>query len=148
VKTAEDVAYKSGPISQMGRIYVLPLKSAIFSTKSISATFSEAGVPTLLGVTGAASSDKVCAMLTSLGNSAASMYKTKSEMQANEIDAKIKMLTLQKQYQDAINALNPAVTNSDGKSVGDFSASTALANAEVADIAAKKALDDAKKVVN
>lgn len=146
--TSEDLAYKSGPISQMGRIYVLPLKSAIFSTKAISATFSETGVPTLLGVTGAASSDKASATLASLGGSAASLYKTKSEMQANDMDAKIKMLTLQKQYQDAVKALNPAGTNSDGKSADDFSASTTLANAEVANIAAKKALDDAKKAAN
>ncbi|MBA5686318.1 hypothetical protein [Rugamonas apoptosis] len=148
--TSEDLAYKSGPISQMGRIYVLPLKSAFLSTKSVSATFSETGVPTLLGVTSAASSDKASAMLASLGGSAASLYKSKSEIQANDMDAKIKMLTLQKQYQDAVNALNPKapLTNADGKSADDFTASTALANAEVADLAAKKALDDARKAAN
>jgi hypothetical protein len=129
----------------MGRIDVLPLKSAFFSTKAISATFSEAGVPTSLGVK-AAASNKAVATLTSWGGSAASLYKTKSEMQANELDAEIKMLALQKQYQDAVKVLNPPASNADGKSADDFAATTALANAEVTDIAAKKALDEGFKL--
>ncbi len=38
-------------ISQLGHVYVLPLKSTLFSTKTVSASFAENGTPTSIGIT-------------------------------------------------------------------------------------------------
>jgi hypothetical protein len=79
----------------------------MFSNQSISATFSENGVPTSLGIKAAASSEKVIAAGDSLINTAVAVHNSRAGMEAAELENKIKVLKLRKDYQEAKAALEP-----------------------------------------
>lgn len=141
VHNASDV----GMISQLGHVYVLPLKSAMFSTKTVSATFAENGTPTSIGVTAAASSDKAATTLAAIGDLAITTHKTRSEKELNDLKAKTDLLKAQKEYADAAAVLQSLPGQSKLDATNAFKIDTDLLNANVAYLNAQKALDDAKK---
>jgi hypothetical protein len=137
-----DKVWGPGPVAQLGHVFSLPLKTKTFEDKTIAAEFTEGGMPTSLETKSKAISTNVATVLNQLGTTAADIKKTKSEAQVNDLQAKLKLLTLQKQYQDATDALNNEPTTS---ATADFTAEAALANAQVAAIQAKQALVSASK---
>lgn len=144
----EDTLHKASDvasISQLGHIYVLPLKSTLFSTKTVSATFAENGTPTSVGVTSAAASDKAGTALAAIGDLAATVHKTRAEKELNDLKAKTDLLKAQKDYADAVTALQPSADQTKLDATNAFKIDTDLLNANVAYLNAQKALDDAKK---
>ena len=137
---------KPALISQLGRMYTLPLKSTLFSKKSVSASFSENGVPTLLGLGASASSDKLASSLTGLSDAAIAVHASRAGREAAELESKIKLLKLKKEYQAAVGALAPPPDQTKQDATSVFAVDTALAGAELANIEAHKALEGAKKV--
>jgi len=134
-----------GKFSQLGHVYTLPLKSAFLSNKTIAATFSEQGIPLTLGVKSSAASDKAGTLLGEVADLAATVHKTKSEKQLNDLQAKTKILTAQKEYDNALKALLPPGDTSVADKTAQFKSDTALMEAEVANISAHKALEEARR---
>lgn len=131
-------------ISQLGHVYALPLKSAMFSTKAVSATFAENGTPTSLGVTSTAASDKAATTFSALADLATTAHKTRAEQELNDLKVKTDLLKAKKDYADATAALQPAPAQTKLDATNAFKIDTDLVNANLAYIAAKKALDEAK----
>lgn len=127
-------------ISQLGRIFILPLKSTLFSKKTISASFSEAGVPTLLGAGASAASDKAAATLGGIADAVIAGRASRTAAENTELEAKIKNIQLQKDYLAAIGPKLPPADTSKQDETALFSVDTALINAEVANIEARKTL--------
>lgn len=138
---ASDIAQ----ISQLGHVYVLPLKSTMFSTKSISATFAENGRPTSIGVAATAASDKAASTIAAIGDLATTLHKTRSEKELNDLKAKTEILKAQKDYADATAALHPSPSQDKQDATNAFKIDTDLFNANLAYLNAQKALDEAKK---
>jgi len=139
------VVAKEQMISQLGPVYTLPLKSAVFTNKSIVATFSENGVPTLLGTTASAAAGKAAATFGSLADASIAVHASRAGREAAELESKIKVLTLKKELEVATLALAPAPKDAKKDAAEAFTVDTALLNAELANIAAKNALDEARQ---
>jgi len=142
---AGKVVAKAGMISQLGNVYTLPLKSAVFTTKSVTATFTETGVPTLVGTTSGAASDKAAATFGGLADSAIAIRSTRAGREAADLENQIKVLKLKKELDVASAALVPAAKDPKLEATSTFTVDTALLAAELANIEAKRALDEAKQ---
>lgn len=138
---------KSEAISQLGHIHTLPLQSALFSSKSLSATFSESGVPTLLGVGATAASDQASKTFGGLGDAAVSIHASRAGREVAELESKLKLLKLKKEYEVATSVVPPSADSTKQDATAAFGVDTALIKAELANIEAKKALDEVKKLL-
>lgn len=134
-----------GPVSQLGHVYTLPLKTALFSNKTIAATFNEQGMPLSLGMKSGAASDKAGALLGDLADLKAAVDKSKSERELADVQAKTKLLTARKEYEDAVKASLPPGDTTVADRTAAFKSDTALMEAETANFAARQALDDARR---
>jgi uncharacterized protein YfiM (DUF2279 family) len=141
----EDVLTREeGMISQLGTVFTLPLRSTVFSNKTIVATFNEAGVPTKVGLKASASAEVAASTLASLVDSVNQVRKAKASSKLEEVKAETELLTAQKELDDAKKALNPG-DQMQAEATSSFTADAALLQAELASIQARRALDDAKK---
>lgn len=133
---------KEAMISQLGRIYILPLKSTLFSSKSITATFSETGVPTKVGLTASAASDKLGASLGTIAGSAINLHNTKKGREKAALEDQLAILKLKKD----IAAYAPAADQDRQDATAEFNADAALSKSESASIEARQALEELKKL--
>lgn len=127
-------------ISQLGRIYTLPLKSTLFSNKTVSASFSESGVPTLLGVGSSAGADKAAATLGGVADAVIAARSGPTARENAELEAKIKNVKLQEEYRTLMGPKLPPADTSKEDATAQFTVDTALVNAELANIEARRAL--------
>lgn len=139
------VVAQNDMISQLGPIFTLPLKSAVFTNKSIVATFAENGVPTSLGTKASAAADKAAATFGSLADASIAAGTSRAGREAAELESKIKVLTLKKQLADATEALAPPPKDPKKEATDTFTVDTAMLNAELANRAARQALDEARQ---
>jgi len=138
------VAVSEGLISQLGRVFVIPLKSGLFSKKSLSATFDQNGQVTLIGLKNTASSGEEGAK--TLGSVVDVIGAARAKIKPNELEtlnAKTALLKAQKDYLAAQAAMQPAANAEKTKATEAFSADTALIEARLANIAAQDELNKA-----
>ncbi|HEX8612876.1 MAG TPA: hypothetical protein VF800_16430 [Telluria sp.] len=133
-------------ISQLGRVFVLPLKSTLFSKKTVSASFAENGMPTSLGTGSSAAADKAAATFGGIADAAIAAREGRTASKNTELEAKIKHIKLQQDYQAALGPKAAAADNSKQDTTALFTVDTALLNAELANIEARKALADVKNL--
>lgn len=133
VHTTSDTAM----VSQLGHVYVLPLKSTTFSSKSVKATFAEDGTPMSIGLISAAAADKAGTTLAALGDLAATMHKSRAELEPNDLKAKTELLKAKKDFADATAALQPSSDQAKLDATNAFTVDTTLLNANLAYFKAK-----------
>ncbi len=95
--------------------------------------------------TSTAASDKAASTFSSLGDLAASLHKTRSEKELNDLKAKTDLLKAKKDFADATAALQPSSNQLTLDAANAFKVDTDLLNANVAYLNALKALEDARK---
>lgn len=127
-------------ISQLGRVYTLPLNSSLFSSKSITASFSEAGVPTMLGTGSTAAAGKAATAFGGIADAAISVRDGRAGRANAVLEEKIKHIKLQQDYQAAIGPKPTPADSSKQEATALFAVDTSLLNAEVANIEARRAL--------
>jgi hypothetical protein len=140
--------YKEGDVamvSQLGHVYVLPLKSTMFSSKTVKATFAENGTPTSIGLTSAAAADKAGATLAAVGDLAATVHKSRAEQELNDVKARTELLKAKKDLADATAALQPSPGQAKIDATSAFKVDTDLAEANLAYLKATQALEEARR---
>jgi hypothetical protein len=142
---AGEVVMPAGLISQLGRVYALPLKSTAFSSRSVTASFTEAGIPTLIGTTSGAASDKAGAALAGAVGAASLVKDSRAQREANDLEGRLKVLKLKKELELATVALAPPVKDPKQDATNAFTVDTALLSAELANLEARRALDEARQ---
>lgn len=130
----------SGMVSQLGFVHVLPLKSGMFSSNSISATFTEAGRPSTLGLGAEAASDKAGTTITGVVDQVIAVREKTVTTNADRIQTKIDELKLQKELADAKAALKPAVNVAETEATVASTAKKDLYEALLAEFKAREAL--------
>lgn len=141
-----EVVTKAVMVNQLGRMFTLPLQSRVFSSKTVAATFSEAGVPNLLGVTSSAASDKAAAAIGGIGDSAVSIVTSRAGREAADLENRIKVLKLKKELEVASQALVPQTKDAKAEATQAFTVDTVLIQAELSNLEVRKALEEAKQV--
>jgi hypothetical protein len=136
-----------GLISQLGPIFVLPLKSTVFSNKSVQAAFAENGMPQTLGVKSSASAEKAAA---TFGTVTEQFLTARSSVVTNKLErvkAETELLKAEAELATAKKALEPPKVDplaEQKEATGAFQADTALLDAELANIKARAALEEAR----
>lgn len=133
-------------VNQLGRMLTLPLQSRVFSKKTVAATFNEAGVPTLLGVTSTAAAGKAAAAIGGLADSAVSIMTSRAGREAADLENRIKVLKLNKELEVATQALVPQTKDAKAEATQAFTVDTALKQAELSNLEVSNALEEAKRV--
>lgn len=136
----------TGMFSQLGRVYVLPLRSAVFTSKSVVATFTESGLPTSIGTTSGARSDKAAATLAAVAGATADVRDSHARREAVELEDRIKVLTLRKELEIALQDLALPKADPVADATNAFTVDTTLVAAELANLEAKRALAAARQV--
>lgn len=137
----------AGMISQLGPIYTLPLHSTLFSKKSVTASFSEHGMPTEIGTRSTAAAGKAATTFASLADAAALVKTSRAGREAADLQSRIDVLKLRKELQVATDALSPAPPDPRQETADAFTLDTAMLNAELANLKARAALADARRSV-
>jgi hypothetical protein len=132
-------------ISQLGNTYKLDLKSTWFSNKTIALAFSEQGVPTSLGLASAAASDKLAATLSGAVDAGVAIRKTQADRELTALETKNKLLKLQKENRELSQALAPLEPDPRTGALAGLTIDNALLNAEIANIEARRTLEDLSK---
>lgn len=146
--TEEKIATDEGMISQLGPIFVLPLHSMPFSNKAIEATFTTTGFPTKLGIKSkVASAEGAATLAGGMVDEIIKVREAKAKNRLEEVEAETKLLKAEKDLADAKKALEPPKSDEQAEALAAFTAETALMNAELANIKARTALEEAKNLV-
>lgn len=135
-------------ISQLGRIYSLPLRSVIFSKKSIAATFSENGVPTQLGAISTAGSEKLASTFGTVADAAIAYNTSKLGREKAALENQLAIGKLRKDIAalEPIPLAPPPKDQARLDAIAEFSGEAALLKAEIAAIEAHNALRDLNKL--
>lgn len=144
----EVIAVKEGPISQLGHVFTLPLRSGVFSSKTLVAEFTNSGQPTKIGVKETAASAETAA--TSLGSITDSFLLARSKVVPSKLDRinnETELLKAQAELAAARKNLQPPVNAQQAAATEAFTADTALLQANLANIEARNALDAAVQSV-
>lgn len=139
-----DIDSASVAISQLGSLHLIPFKSYPFSKLKFSAEFSESGSLTKIGSESTSGVSKATTALDSVVTKTGEIRKTKAEESLNDMKAQAALLKAQKELIDAKKLLEPKTD--DENKVATLKASTALYEAELANLKAEKALKDATSV--
>ncbi len=138
------VAVSDGLISQLGRVFVIPLNSGLFSKKTLATTFDKNGQVTMIGLKStSASAEEGAKTIASLVDT---IDATRNKLKPTELEmlnAKTAQLKAENDYRLAKAALVPAANAEQAKAAAAFTADTALIQARLANIAAQDALDKA-----
>lgn len=142
------VAVEEGMISQLGPVFTLPLRSAIFSKKTLIATFNDAGQPTKIGVKGETAAGEAAA--TSFGQLTDTFIAARGKLVPSELDrikAETEMLKAQADLAAAKKALQPPAHEDATTATAAFAADNALLQAQLVNLQARAALDAALKAM-
>jgi hypothetical protein len=133
--------------SQLGPIFTLPLKSAVFTHKTVVAEFDQQGRPAKLGVTSKAAAEKAASTADAVVDKALAVRDGLVSTKLERIKEETALLTAQKELEAAQAALAPPPATSDQvKAREAFAADTALLEAELANVEARMALEAAKRL--
>jgi hypothetical protein len=138
------IVQKDGPISQLGHVFTLPLRSGIFTNKTLVAEFTNAGQPTKIGVKETAASAETAA--TTLGSITDSFLVARSKVVPSKLDRiknETELLKAQAELAAARKDLQPPANADQAAATEAFKADTALLQANLANIEARNALDAA-----
>lgn len=141
-----EIAEVSGLISQLGPVYAIPLKSAPFSTRRITAEFSQAGVPMEVGVHSDAIAENVAATVSDQLTAASAVRDAVIFTELERVKAQTELLTAQRELRDAQAALNPPANREASEATASIQADTALLNARLAQLNAARALAEARRI--
>lgn len=144
----EVIGQNAGPIPQLGHVFTLPLKSGLFSDKSVTAAFSEAGTPTKIGIKTNSVAEKGASTLGGVVDQVLAVRDKTVTSKMDRIKAETELLKAQKGLADAEKALEPPMNEAQAAATEAFQADAALAKAELASIEAHIALEAAKKQVS
>ncbi len=140
------IATSSGPISQLGTVFSLPLHSPMFSKKVVEATFNDAGKPLKLGVRSETATAEVAASaFGGMLDTALSVRDKTVTTELERMQQKTAFLKAQAELAAAEKALIPASNSDTVAATNAFTTDTALLNAHLANIQAQLALDAALK---
>jgi hypothetical protein len=135
-----------GPIAQLGRVYALPLKSVAFSSRKAKAEFNEAGVPVLLGVESDATAEGATAALSDTLTQAAEIRGSVVTSKLERVKAETELLKAQKELEAAQAAFLPPKLLEANQTSAALARDTALLEAELANLEARRALDEARQL--
>ncbi|MSP42700.1 MAG: hypothetical protein EXR08_04955 [Alphaproteobacteria bacterium] len=135
-----DVGKASGLVAQGGCIFTLPLRSTAFSSKSIEAAFTESGLPTKLAVKSLSASAETAA--STVDKSVGQIIKAregKTKKKLQQVKDETELLKAQQEPALVKKGLEPPQSEEQAEATQAFTADTALANAELANIKARRA---------
>lgn len=135
-----------GLVSQLGPVFVLSLDSAPFSNRKVTAAFAQTGLPTKLGVQSITASAETAA--TSIGAAVDTALAARAKLVPTPLErlqSETALLKARKDLADAQKALAPPTSDPQADATRAFAADTALAQAELANLQARAALDAAKR---
>ena len=150
--TSEDcqnsvVAEDENLFSQLGPIFTLPLKSAVFTHKTVVAEFDQQGRPAKLGVTSKAAAEKAASAADAVVDKGLAVREGIVSTKLERMKEETALLTAQKELEVARAALAPSPATSAQAQAGEaFAAETALLQAELANVNARIALEAAKRL--
>lgn len=133
--------------SQLGPIFTLPLKSAVFTHKTVVAEFDQQGRPAKLGVASKAAAEKAASTADAVVDKALVVRDGLVSTKLERIKEETALLTAQKELEAARAALAPPPATSEQVQAREaFAADTALLEAELANVEARIALEAAKRL--
>lgn len=144
---ANAVGVQEGMISQLGHVYVIPLKSGVFSNKTLSATFDKVGQPTMIGVTSKSASEGAATATAAVFDQFVTARKAIIPSETDRLRDKIDKLKLEKELADTVKALKPDSNEALAESTAAFTADKVNIDAKVALISAQKTLVDMTKTL-
>lgn len=137
-----EVGKDVGMISQLGRVYVIPLKSGLFSDKTLVATFDKVGQPTMIGVKSEASVAEQAALTGSAVLEQAMAARAAAvPSRLERLKAEVEQRKLEKDLADVEKALAPAPNAETTAAAAAFSADTLLIDAKIANLKAYATLE-------
>lgn len=142
IDSDNEVGKDVGMISQLGRVYVIPLKSGVFSNKTLTATFDKVGQPTMIGVKSESSvaegaSTTTAAVLEQFVAARKAVVPSKLDRLKDELERR----KLEKELLDIQKALAPTPNAETALATATFTADTALVDARLANLKAHATLD-------
>lgn len=141
------VTSESGMIPQLGPVFALPLKSIPFSKKKATASFDKTGLVTTIGLSSGGGAAEAAGAFEALVAEAAAVRKVTKPSALDKLNQQIEYLEAQKKLQTAQQALETPPSEETSKATAAFHADTALAEAELANLKAHHALDEAKALL-
>lgn len=131
-----------GMISQLGRVYVIPLKSGVFSNKTLTATFDKVGQPTMIGVKSESSvAEGASATTASILEQFVTARKAVIPSKLDRLKDEAERRKLEKELLDLQKALAPTPNSETALATASFTADTALVDARLANLKAHATLD-------
>lgn len=138
------LARVSAPISQLGPVFTLPLKSAVFTNKSVTAVFDEQGRPLELGVVSSAAAEEAVTTAASVTDTVLKARESVVSTRLERLKEETEILKAEKELAAAKKALE-APTEAQEELVA-LQADTALLNARLANLEAQAALQKAQQL--
>lgn len=142
------VASDSGMIPQLGPVLALPLKSIPFSKKKATASFDKNGLVTTIGLSSGGGAAEAAGAFETLVTEMAAVRKVTKPSALDSLNEQIEYLEAQKKMQMARQALEAPASEEVSRATAAFQADTALSQAELANLKAHLALDEAKALLN
>ncbi len=134
----------SGPISQLGPVFTLPLKSAVFTNKSVTAVFDEQGRPQELGVVSSAAAEEAVTTAASVTDTVLKARESVVTTRLERLKEETELLKAEKELAAAKKALETP-TEAQEELVA-LQADTALLTARLANLEAAAALKKAQQL--
>jgi hypothetical protein len=143
-ETGTAIKTVSGPINQLGPIFTLPLRSAVFTNKTVSAVFDEQGRPMELGVVSSAAAEEAVATAAGVTDTVLKARDSVVTTRLERLKAETEILKAEKELAAAQQAL-AAPTEQQTELVA-LQADTALLTARLANLQAQEALQKAQQL--